>query len=263
MSSRVRPSDRVCSAYGVVPTEAVNLPGGRGLAWRAGHIVLRPFEGGEENAWKAGVLARLQHTSEFRTPRPVRTRSGSWSEEGWEAWEWVPGTADESRVDDILRAARSFHSAISHLERPGFIDDSDDPWSRADRVAWGEEATPVNASVKRLVGAFLPVSAASQLVHGDLLGNVLFAQGQPPTIIDWAPYWRPARYADAIVIADACWHELPLTRMRALVDGIPEGRQLLLRALTFRIATLTLRGAWDAGMRERHEPILRAALDEG
>jgi len=31
-----------------------------------------------------------------------------------------------------------------------------------------------------------PVAADQQLVHGDLLGHVLYEPGQPPVIIDWA-----------------------------------------------------------------------------
>ena len=47
----------------------------------------------------------------------------------------------------------------------------------------------------------------SQIVHGDLTGNVLVAPGAPPAVIDISPYWRPPEYAEGVVIADAlCWH---------------------------------------------------------
>lgn len=146
----------------------------------------------------------------------MRARSGSWTADGWEAWQWLPGAADETRVQDVLRAGDAFHSAVA---------------------------------------------APSQIVHGDLLGNVLFAHGYPPTIIDWAPYWRPVGYASSIVLADAtCWHGLPLARMREFADGMAEGAQLLIRALVFRIATLHLLGVWDDEQVRRHAPVVDAAL---
>ena len=41
-----------------------------------------------------------------------------------------------------------------------------------------------------------------QLVHCDLTGNVLFAAGLPPAVIDISPYWRPPSYAEGVVVAD-------------------------------------------------------------
>lgn len=55
----------------------------------------------------------------------------------------------------------------------------------------------------RLTRLIRPVCGPSQLVHGDLSGNVLFAEGLAPAIIDFSPYWRPTSYADAIVVIDA------------------------------------------------------------
>lgn len=231
------------------------------MTWRADGIVLRPSAGDAETVWKAEVLTELGHTAEFCTPRPVPARQGGWSVEGWEAWQWMPGQADETRVADVLRAGAAFHAAVAPLGRPAFLDLADDPWARADRIAWEEEPLPDNGDLRRLAGAFRPVTDASQIVHGDLLGNVMFAHGHPPVIIDWAPYWRPIGYADAIVIADAaCWHGFPLERITGMLGADP---QFLIRALAFRIATLELLGAWDERMERCHRPVVDAALGEG
>ena len=40
-------------------------------------------------------------------------------------------------------------------------------------------------------------------MHGDLTGNVLFARGLPPAVIDFSPYWRPVGFASAVVVGDA------------------------------------------------------------
>jgi hypothetical protein len=73
---------------------------------------------------------------------------------------------------------------------------------------------------------------ASQLVHGDLTGNVLFHDELPPAIIDFVPYWRPTEYATAIVVTDAVlWENAPTE----LLNGV--SAQYLLRALIFRGVT--------------------------
>lgn len=224
-------------------------------------MVVRPTGGGDEANWRAGVLERLAHTGEFRTPRPIRAASGQWIEAGWEAWQWVPGAADESRVLDVVKAGKAFHHAISALPRPSFIDTSDDPWARADRIAWGEAPLPADAMLERLAAQFHPVESPSQVIHGDLLGNVLFAEGEPPTIIDWAPYWRPAGLGAAIAVVDAvCWYGSPIELLPAVGQGIPEWEQLLVRAFAFRMATLHLLKVWDSSLADRHAPVTDAIV---
>ncbi|MBF4605476.1 hypothetical protein [Curtobacterium sp. VKM Ac-2884] len=274
------PGAEVLRAFGVAESTPVPLAGGRGLTWRAEGIVLRPHDDPAVTDWRAGVLAELEHAAEsehpaeFRTPRPVAARDGSWRSGDWEAWEFVPGAADESRVEDVIRAGRAFHRAIAGLERPAFLGTDPGavtaPWARADRMAWGEEPLPADPILARLAAAFRLVRAPSQLVHGDLLGNVLFADGQPPTIIDWPPYWRPAEFGAAIAAVDAvCWHGFPIGRLAALgrtAHGAaaeadePEWTSLLTRALVFRIATLHLLGVWDAAAVAHHRPVVDALV---
>lgn len=249
------------AAFGVAGRPLDRLAGGRGLTWRAGPVVLRPHDGAAETDWRAGVLASLEHTAGFRTPRPVATADGTWRSGSWEAWQWLPGRADERRVADVIRAGAAFHRAIAHLDRPPFLDDKDNAWSRADRMAWDEVELPHDPTLDRLAAAFRPVRAPRQLVHGDLLGNVLFADGQPPTVIDWPPYWRPAGFGAAVAAVDAvCWHGVSMTALDALGDGVAEWRQLLVRALAFRIATMHLLGAWDTMTVATHRPVVDALV---
>ena len=56
---------------------------------------------------------------------------------------------------------------------------------------------------ERLHAALRPVTAPSQLIHGDLSGNVLFHAELPSAIIDFAACWRPVAFVSAIVVADA------------------------------------------------------------
>ncbi len=164
-------------------------------------------------------------------------------------------------MSDVVRAGDAFHRAIAGLERPAFIDTSDDPWAHADRMAWQEAPLPADPMLKRLAAEFRRVESPSQMIHGDLLGNVLFAEGAPPTIIDWAPYWRPAGLGAAIAVVDAvCGHGVPVESIPALGEGVAEREQLLARALAFRMATHHLVGAWDSALAERHAPVLDAIV---
>jgi len=82
-----------------------------------------------------------------------------------------------------------------------------------------------------------PVSERpAQLVHGDLTGNVLFAAGLPPAVIDVSPYWRPAAYAGAVVVADGLlwWDQGADLVAAAGESGRPD---LVARALLFRLLT--------------------------
>ena len=131
-----------------------------------------------------------------------------------------------------LAVGERFHRALAGVPRPSaLLEARTDGWARADRVAWGElEAGRFAAlpEVARLLAACRPVGGVSQLVHGDLSGNVLFADGVAPAVIDFSPYWRPPAYASAIVLSDAVvWHGAPL---EPLADG-----QFLVRALLFRL----------------------------
>lgn len=259
MGASDRPPPEAFAAFGAGSAVPRRLSGGRGRTWQAGGVILRLRGNPEEADWRSQVLAGLKAGPGFRTARPVPASGGGWSCLGWEAWQWLPGEADGSRVADVIRAGAAFHQAVAALDRPAFIDRSDHPWSRADRMAWEEEALPRTPLLDRLADAFRPVRSPSQLIHGDLLGNVMFAAVGPPAVIDWAPFWRPAGLGAAIAAVDAaCWHALPADGLAGLGTGIPEWGQLLVRALAFRIAALHNLQAWDGAMREQHEPVAAA-----
>ncbi|MFI7588619.1 hypothetical protein ACIB24_16230 [Spongisporangium articulatum] len=232
------PSPAVLDAFGAAGP-ARRLPGGQGSSWAAGDLVFKPVQG-PTHAWLAEAFADVVPDG-FRLAAPARTRTGAWTCAGWSATHRVeghePDFSDGTTWSAILAAARAFHRAVGHVERPGFLASREDSWARADRVAWGEADAGFRPEfddlVRRLRPALAPLGR-SQLVHGDLTGNVLFAVGMPPAIIDISPYWRPPAYAEGVVVADAlCWHAAPASLLETL--DVPVAA--VARALLFRMAT--------------------------
>jgi uncharacterized protein (TIGR02569 family) len=228
----------VLDAFGL--TGAVDLlPGGEGQSVRVGSVVLKPADDGDETSWVAELLTRLDEAG-FRIARPVRARDGRWVVDGWSASRLVAGeTGPAGRWPLLLAAARAFHTALRPIARPAFLALRTHRWALADRVAWGEstvEPLPdVRPLLDRLTALRRPVSADHQLVHGDLSGNVLFADGLQPAIIDFSPYWRPAAYADAIIAVDGIlWYGAD-PALLTLAGTTPDFPQLLVRAVIFRL----------------------------
>jgi uncharacterized protein (TIGR02569 family) len=217
------PPPHVLDAFGVRAAEP--LPGGRGRSWRAGHLVLKPLDWlTAELAYQTEVLASL-HPDGFRVAPPLPQ-----TVDGWTAAPYLEGAHEPGRWLEIIAAGRRFHAALAGLPRPGrLLASRDDPWAIGDRVAWGEEHY---AALEDILDALRPLDEPSQLIHGDLTGNVLFHPTMPPAIIDFAPYWRPAGYASAIVVCDAiCWENAPAELAEAVAP------QHLLRAAIFRGVT--------------------------
>lgn len=259
----VGPPPDVLTAFGLAGP-ARPLPGGRGTTWRAAGAVLKPTGLPAETAWRAGVLATLPDSARFRVARPVRARDSGWTVAGWEAWEEVAGAPDVTRPDEILAAGEAFHAALAGLARPSFLDVRDDRWTYGDRVAWAELPVPAGPPwgppLAALARARRVVDLPAQAVHGDLAGNVLFADGQPPAVIDWPVYFRPAAWAIAVAVVDLLvWHGAA----PSLLDrgAGPEWDQMVVRALMYRMATNCPQ--WSLAGRERPEhyrPVVERVL---
>jgi len=111
------------------------------------------------------------------------------------------------------------------------------------RLAFGDVADLVEAAAGRPEGRLLLRLAAElqpvplgpdQLVHADLAGNVLLDAAGAPVVIDIAPSWRPARWAEAICVLDAVlWLGAEPASMAAWAAGTE--RAAMVRAILFRI----------------------------
>lgn len=240
---RTPPPADVIRAFGRRPEQLAPLSGGQGQSWRVDDLVLKPIEDADEAEWTADLLSRLPEVG-FRSPRPVAATSfSSWTVDGWAAWSWLAGVHQkQGRWKDILDVGQAFHVALADVDRPEFLDRRTNPWAAGDLAAWGEAPRTCRHEdlatlVERFAATLRPLELRSQLIHGDLGGNVLFAPGLAPAVIDFTPYWRPAGFALAVVIVDAvAWEGAPVS----IVDHVQHVKQLdqlIARAAIYRLVT--------------------------
>ena len=160
---------------------------------------------------------------------------------GWSAHTFVDGETTKKRWEEKIKICREFHTATLYLEKPDFIGKRTHPWEVADKMVWGETKLEYGAQLKpvlsRLEPHLKPVHLKSQIIHGDMSGNILFHPNQKPAIIDFSPYWRPSEYAVAIIIVDSIvWENAPMSVIDELEDTTSMN-QLLVRAAMWRIKT--------------------------
>lgn len=243
-----------------------NLSGGRGNTWATEDVVLKPVDDEPEASWIASLASRVEQRG-FRVARPIPARDGRWVVDMWAAWERLPGEHRTDRWAELLSAAAAFHDAVANEPKPEFIGRRIDRWRIADRVAWGELSSREFegiAHLGRLLAARRPLSLPSQLVHSDLVGNVLFAEGLPPAIIDLSLYWRPTGYSAALVVGDALAWEEASPSIIDLITHIPSWQQLLLRAVIFRMVVNDLaRRAepWRNDLTEHYRPLVDRVIE--
>ncbi len=253
------PSPAVLRAFGAV-APPVRLPGGQGVSWRSDDLVLKPVDDEKEVRWRCDLLEHLPQRG-FRVPAPVRAADGAWVAGGWTASRWVDGEpGPRGRWPELFAAGEAFHRAVRGVPRPSFLDRRTHPWACGDRAAWGEARPSLPPAVRAVrdelerhtPAAGAPPSGPSQLVHGDLAGNVLFHPTQPPAVIDLSPYWRPAGYATGVAVVDGL---LTGDDDPALVTAVRRtGRALVARGALFRLHVLHALAA-EAGTHPSREEL--------
>lgn len=249
------PPDAVLATFGATDA-AKPIPGGTDRAWRSGDLVFKRSDASVSwLAWEERVL-HVVRAEGFRVQQLHRARGGALSVDGWVARTYVAGEHRSGCWRQIIEAGAAFHAAVAELPA-GLVSMPSPPrtdaWAMADRVAWGEQPMPTahsadDPALAELMDARRPVHLHPQLIHGDLTGNVLFADGLDPGIIDFSPYWRPTGYAIGVVVADAIvWEGADLSLVDQVAD-LPEMGQCLVRALLCRhVTALLLHGRLPTG----------------
>lgn len=266
------PSAEIRRTFGVDEASLRRLPGGMGFTWTDGRVVLKPVGNTAEHNWVCEIFAEWDSTA-VRVPEPVRPDSDmDWSVGGWGAHVFVTGRDLDltTELDQVVEASEAFHHHLRDVPRPAFMNDRNDPWAYGDRLAWEAAASPPHpetcALIDRLVDALRPVGATSQPIHGDILPNVLVADGLAPAMIDWPPYFRPVGMANAIAATDAVtFRGAPLSLLEDWRTG-DDWDQLLIRALLYRLGPTGLIASRNRLMGslvthlERARPVVDAVL---
>ena len=224
---RVAPPASVKGAWAAQDPQPIS--GGQETAFVTDELVLKPVRDVRTHECLADVLDALEAPQDLRIIRPVRARTGEWIVDGWSAWERLDGAVDRRRWREALAVSERFHSTVARIGWSGALA-GEHPWAHADAFAWGEREIDVPRPSQPLVGGLreqrVQIDVTNQLIHGDLGGNILFHPELPPAVIDVSPYWRPKRYADAIVIVDAiAWSGAGPEALEPLCDD--EGQQML------------------------------------
>ncbi|KAE9375994.1 phosphotransferase family protein [Stipitochalara longipes BDJ] len=253
------PSPEIINAFGLSGTPKP-LPGGRGLCYLVGETVFKPADDDTEAQWLSELATKLliRSSASYRLSKPLAVfgQPCTFVFDRWTASSFLPGATEQSgNFEEILQVSRAFHADLAEViyEKPVAIAGRSNRWCEADAVTWEEkklEDVPdvdqeilaqLDPILKKLVLArkSLPESVKPQLIHADLAGNVLFQADprEPPAIIDLTLYWRPARYAEAIIVADGLTWD---GKGHGLIQfyGMDElGKQMLLRALYWRCLT--------------------------
>jgi hypothetical protein len=247
------PPERVVDLF-AVPGEVRSLPGGRGRSVVAGDLVLSPGRDPDTAAWMNPPLARLAVDLDTRVQRalriavPVPARDGSWVVDGWSASRHEPNSRAADDLELVLAAGRLFHAELDSVfrVRPP-LDRRRDRWAVAERAVFAADAAtsivgavssedPRVALLQRISRSLTDTSLGSdQLVHGDLAGNLLVDAAGLPVVIDVAPYWRPALWAEAVSVLDAAlWYGAGVGAVEVWASDAPR-REAMRRAAAFRV----------------------------
>jgi uncharacterized protein (TIGR02569 family) len=216
------------------------LQGGQNTSVKAGQVVLKPIEDVERYCWLASQLEPIQSTS-LRIAKPIRSKRGNWIEDGYGATEFIVCKFHANRMTEKLAVAQEFHDITKEIKKPIAFDSWLTPWSKASRVAWREaeisQSVLKNAGrvVHKLLQQYENVEYEDRFVHSDLAGNILF-NGKVAVVIDLSPDFRSVEYALTMLVTDSiAWHEEPAESLRLLPFPSEERKQLILRAVLFRL----------------------------
>lgn len=242
------------------------LQGGQNTSVRVGEAVLKPVEDAEHFEWLLSILDNIQPTG-YRIARPIRNVCGELVSHGWIATRFEPGREYNGRIKEKLQIARMFHKDLSRFETKNMVP-TNDRWSRAHRIAWQCDKLPVclPEGVRRVLAKLLerldPTSdLPRQLVHGDLAGNILFHEELSPLVIDFSPTIAPVEYAEAILVCDCiAWQGSPVSEVNLLPND-QIYKQMILRAIVFRLSVEVLGEYYDEKSFERQYRVFKRIID--
>jgi uncharacterized protein (TIGR02569 family) len=222
------------------------LPGGQNESVRAGDLVLKPIRETEKYLWMATCLNKIDF-EDLQIAIPVRSSDNNYIEDFIGATRYHEATFLPNRLETKLNTCRRLNKMISNVPKPEDFDSWENPWTRAQSVAW----SPVRISetedpeeIKALLQIRTQFEMPHQLVHVDLAGNILFDTRDNPVVIDFTPGFYPKEYAEALLLIDSiAWYGASMDNLNLLKLEEELKKQLILRALIFRLSVPLFREA--------------------
>ena len=216
------------------------LTGGQGTTYLVGDTVFKRVENETEAQWVIDTLSSIEEKG-FRIPKFLTSTNDTHIVEGWIAYEFLTGIRLKGHWKEKRRALEDLHKSLKNIAYPWHFKSRMDPYSIADRMAWGEMAIVCNnrlePAVEKITTYIKPLQLPHQIIQGDP-GNMLFSEEEDPAIIDFSPYWRPRDFSLAVLIVDGLvWEGATLSIFEEFSDLV-HLNQLLLRAELRRILEL-------------------------
>lgn len=253
------PPAHILASFQVPAARPVQLDPVWGRGWRCDRAVIGAADEPARAAWIARTMAKMRPAG-VSVSRPILSSDGRYSVSGWRARTFLSGHR-APRFDEIAMAALRVSEALKGESRPAFLHpptmsgqwNETDIYAAAEEAGFSEDPTQwVKAALRQdavpredvalalgkaaeLAAARGEITEESQLVHGDVLGCMLFDGYSDPVLTDLVPAWRPAAWPVALMVVDAmAWGN----GSDALLDRwshIPDFWQLVLRAALYRV----------------------------
>lgn len=218
-----------------------HLSGGQNESVKVGRISIKPIHEIEKYIWISKLMGKLI-SKKILMSRPVKSKNGKWIEHGYGATEYIDGNFYEGRIEEKLKACNYLNDLLKNVKYPEQSYTWSSPWISASKVSWESEKIPTNSIkiAKELISSLQSklqrIHLASQVIHTDLAGNILFNDAGTPVIIDFSPDYKPAIYAQVLLIIDSvAWHNENLSIIDQISCDETLKNQLILRAIIFRL----------------------------
>jgi hypothetical protein len=222
------------------------LSGGQNTSIRIKNVVLKPVDDNLQYCeWCLSTFSEIDPHG-YRLSKPIKSNYGTFIYKGWCCMQYEPGKHRKGDLKDKIEISRLLHHDLEnscYKELPK----ADSVWAKAHLIAWQREKLPHNISgqaIKTLEELLVTVSLREcynvQVVHSDLLGNILFDDILNPLIIDFSPTIAPVEYAEAILVCDSiAWEGSSISEIE-LICHTEFNIEMIIRAIIFRLSVAAI-----------------------
>lgn len=253
------PPTHILTSFQVPAARPVQLDSVWSGGWRCDRAVISRADEPARAAWIAKMMAKMRPAG-VSVSRPIVSSDGRFSVSGWRARTFLSGHR-APRFDEMATAALRIGEALRGEERPTVLAPPTltGPWEENEIFAAAEQAafsddpsvwlsagldpdSVPRQDIAQALGKAAELShlrgeltEPEQLVHGDVLGCMIFDGTADPVLTDFVPTFRPAGWPVALLIVDAmAWANGPdaLLQRWAHIPGFDE---LVVRAVLYRV----------------------------